>query len=130
MKLFNNTNKIQEVKVSDRYGKCYSVFIEANRSADFEEYQITRDVVNKVKSGILTNLDNPTIPPTLVIEPILVQEQPPIVESAPVEEKGEDKNPEEETPSEKTGTHICEICGSEYASERGLAMHISRSHQE
>lgn len=130
MKLFNNTNKIQEVKVSDRYGKYYSVFIEANRSADFEEYQITRDVVSKINSGILTNLDNPTTPPTMVIEPILVQEQPPVIEDAPAEEKSEDKKPEETAPSETTGTHICEICGSEYASERGLAMHMSRSHQE
>jgi hypothetical protein len=145
MRIFNNTNKIQEVRVSDQYGKCYSVFIEANRYADFEGYQITKDIRDKIDAGILANLSNQFPPtPSIVVDTVKVQEIEPV--PATVEETKEDtttkesKEESEVVPSsdevppieeKKTpDTYICEVCGNEYASPKSLERHMSKSHKE
>ena len=78
VKLFNNLSTLQSVKIRDRNNTYYDMFIEARKSVTLEGYQVTQDIFNKVKSGLLLDLSKSFIEtpkPTLVVDEVLVKFQ-------------------------------------------------------
>lgn len=67
-------------------------------------------------------------PRTPVVEELTISEDTPS-DVAPSEE-GETKDPEEPTPSMNEDKFICDECGAEFASAKGLTAHKSRSHNK
>lgn len=150
VKLFNNLNALQSVKIRDRNNTYYDMFIEARKSVTLEGYQVTQDIFNKVKSGLLLDLSKSFIEtpkPTLVVDEVPVESSKNLEDSSTyVENKSSiTTNSDTVTTSEVSSNHqelyvdepqtehkdiyVCDICGNEYASEKGLAMHKARSHK-
>lgn len=150
VKLFNNLNTLQSVKIRDRNNTYYDMFIEARKSVTLEGYQVTQDIFNKVKSGLLLDLSKSFIEtpkPTLVVDEVLVESSKNLEdsstyvenESAITTNSGTETTSEvssnqqelyvDEPQTEHKDIYVCDICGNEYASEKGLAMHKARSHK-
>lgn len=150
VKLFNNLNTLQSVKIRDRNNTYYDMFIEARKSVTLEGYQVTQDIFNKVKSGLLLDLSKSFIEtpkPTLVIDEVPVESSKNLEDSSTYveNESAITTNSDTVTTSEVSSNHqelyvdepqtehkdiyVCDICGNEYASEKGLAMHKARSHK-
>ena len=150
VKLFNNLNTLQSVKIRDRNNTYYDMFIEARKSVTLEGYQVTQDIFNKVKSGLLLDLSKSFIEtpkPTLVVDEVLVESSKNLEDSSTYveNESAITTNSDTETTSEVSSNqqelyvdepqtehkdiYVCDICGNEYASEKGLAMHKARSHK-
>lgn len=150
VKLFNNLNTLQSVKIRDRNNTYYDMFIEARKSVTLEGYQVTQDIFNKVKSGLLLDLSKSFIEtpkPTLVVDEVPVESSKNLEDSSTYveNESAITTNSDTVTTSEVSSNHqelyvdepqtehkdiyVCDICGNEYASEKGLAMHKARSHK-
>lgn len=150
VKLFNNLNTLQSVKIRDRNNTYYDMFIEARKSVTLEGYQVTQDIFNKVKSGLLLDLSKSFIEtpkPTLVVDEVPVESSKNLEDSSTYVENESSitTNSDAVTTSEVSSNHqelyvdepqtehkdiyVCDICGNEYASEKGLAMHKARSHK-
>lgn len=150
VKLFNNLNALQSVKIRDRNNTYYDMFIEARKSVTLEGYQVTQDIFNKVKSGLLLDLSKSFIEtpkPTLVVDEVPVESSKNLEDSSTYVENESSitTNSDAVTTSEVSSNHqelyvdepqtehkdiyVCDICGNEYASEKGLAMHKARSHK-
>lgn len=139
-RFFNNTDTIQSVRIRDRYGSYYTIFIESKGFTDLEPYQITKDITDKITLGKLVNLDEAKIigrnipsneKSSVVIDTIKIEEL-----QTSISEETETDTIEDETESysvssdvDTSEVHVCEICGNEYASKKGLEMHKSRSHK-
>lgn len=145
IKLFNSLNSVQSVKIRDQFGKIYTIFIESRSYTEIEGYQITEDIKSKLKSGSLIDLStsvatvdlNHVGSDSVKISEITVS---PIIETnndkedTTVNQVLEDSTTESSTgvlklEKDPNGPFICDICGNEYASSRGLEMHKSKTHK-
>lgn len=144
MKILNKTDKELKIRVTDRHGHAYSIYLPGGRSTELTPEQVSRDVLKFIESGYLKDISEK--PVSKVRIPVNTTENSVTVECA-CESKGsetlsisKDSNeitqPSDETSEnlaheelkESTSVYLCEFCGCEFASPRGLSMHKSRSH--
>lgn len=148
MKIYNKTNQIQELRVFDRNTKIqYSVYICAKSSTELECNISTPDLPRLVEAGILEILggspitDSPKVPETSeeisetedsVEETLEISEDGDVIEteesSEVVEEISETEDGVNEEPKQSE-KFICDICGGEFGSARGLSNHKKKAHK-
>ena len=154
MKILNKTDKELKIRITDRYGHMYSVYLPGGRSTELAPYQVSRDVLDFIRLGYLKDIsagDTINHPSNLALNKV---DQPVTVECAcgipdidPEKSASVDESPDADTNADMEdeddqditvsddpdvsgdpSVFKCEVCGSEFASPRGLAMHKSRSH--
>lgn len=146
----NVTDKDQAIRLTDRYGSNYTVYLQPGRSTEIEPVQRTRFLLDMIKQGILQDITAGATPvvhkvpvvgakasaentdtvecacdlpvETPVVEPEKVEE-PVVVE--PVKTEPESKFSETEV-----SEYVCETCGAVFASARGLTRHMNKEHAE
>lgn len=159
MKILNKSKKEQSIRITDRYNHTYTIYVPAGKSTDLEPYQVSADVTEMLKSGILENVtSSPSVEnkkavdvKTVKVEEINgekvtvecacgiptegseVENQKPEVETEVINEEKKEEVPTVETKvadTSKEGTFVCEKCGAEFASKKGLTMHMNKLHKE
>lgn len=139
MKIKNKTNQIQEIELYDRDSrgklKTFSLYLQSKGSTDIDPRLVSPRLLKLVEIGVIEVEDKKA--PSIVVEEepetpvnVEIEEESAEIESIqpnqeePLTQTVETVTAEEETP----GVFICPECGKEYASERGLTMHINKSH--
>jgi len=140
MKIYNKTNQIQEVELYDKDMsgnlKIYSIYIQAKSSTEIDARLVSPRLTTLLKAGILETdniqvMSHEAQPKVAVVTPIetkideesdVVIPEPPVVEEPEQTHAPANKIPE--------GSFICPECGKEYASERGLALHMTKAHPQ
>ena len=117
----NLTAKLQEITVREMMGdgREYIIYLEPYSTTELERLI----VVSKNINGIL-ELGTPTIPVQI---PVDEDETSGKVENPA---GAEDEEEEEKEPEISTEKFICDICGGEFASARGLSSHKNKAHPE
>ena len=141
MKLFNNTDTIQTIRIKDRSGMYYTVHVESKMSTDVEGYEVTDGVINKISQGLFLTDDKLVTDYINARRKELSQNAEDVIlteSDVPAEVVDDEAEEGDVTTDEVTDTHAdepsesvfkCDICGNEYASSKGLEMHKSRSHK-
>lgn len=119
MKVTNLTDKVQEILVKEYVGGEYTIYLEPHGSTDVEGGYVVEDEGTK---GISVEKKTPVVPQTPKEVPI---ESPKVIPETPAEVEPEE---EEEELGSTSDQYVCEECGAEFASARGLASHKSKAH--
>lgn len=126
MLIKNLTSAVQKVEVEDILcDRIYPIYVEPHSVATLEGVIL----LHKDKlAGIIEIEGNPVVPTTAAV----VRETPSFEEeSSEVENPSEEEEQEEIIPpvtEMNDSQFICEICKAEFASTRGLANHMARTH--
>lgn len=160
MKVYNKTCNDVKIHVHDRYGNSYTVFIKAGRTSELDPSQVNEKEINSlINSGVLANVSSISnfMPPVRVISDVVLKQVPKVnvectcdleeycndkeeviqepedVTEAPVDDRKEvvEIEPEYVHEEEKEqDVFVCPVCGNEYATKRGLTMHMNKEHKE
>lgn len=170
----NKSKKELPVRIRDRYGKLYTIYIQAGKSTELEPSQVSDNVRSLLSSGTLEELvDNNVIKNVSYEEPVkgdsiissdivestccdneeetitevikdITEEE--LIENPIIEEDTETSSEnvdsetittnidinesvnEEVSEIEDSDIYVCKICGNQYATKRGLNMHMQKSH--
>lgn len=158
MVIYNKTKQIQELRVQDFYTKrAYSIYVGAESSVELAPGLSTIGLDALVSRGIFSILGRektPVVPQDLPEikkdaevpadseskesedseseeseDTTLVEDEIPEGDSEESDEDSVGDSDEEDLGEEEESSEfICDICGGEFASSRGLANHKSRAH--
>lgn len=121
----NLTSKLQPLKVKELAGgREFTLYVEGHGEVEIERGYIPISISNKVFEIL-----NTTSAPIFDKEP----EYQEIIEENKEVESDEiiiDEEEEKPVPKEVDDKFICDICGAEFASARGLNSHKNRAHSE
>lgn len=132
MKIKNLTNKQQAVTVRDLTGdrREYVVYLTPYGATDIDLVNILHPEryagileINGIavkRAGEVEEIDTPEEPKSKEVEEINTLKS--LIE--------ESKKVEESTPEISKDTFVCDICGAEFASARGLNAHKNKAHSE
>lgn len=137
----NNTNVEQVIMLTDRYGTSYTVYLPAGRSTEIEPVQYTKKLFELLDKGILVDVASTGSAPKIVIPVEIAKEPresecacdvPDVVEPVVTDESPKEtvKDHEPVVSETETSVYICEVCGAEYASPKGLTRHMNKEHPE
>lgn len=129
----NLTDKLQTLVVKPLLGEDreYDIYLNPKSTTDLDRHLV---VVNKDKLKGLVEFEGENVEVVPVKEevPETPAEEVPktIVEETPVavEETSEEEAPVEEAPA--PDKFVCEVCGAEFASNRGLTTHMNKVHSK
>lgn len=132
MKIKNLTSSVQALRLVDLVeGREFTIYIEGNSWTDIAGMYLADMTQLTNKFEIMDSIMNVTKVDAELAEVATSEDtaestdREEISEDAPEEE---DKESEEEPVSSLPNKFICDICGAEFASDRGLNSHKSRSH--
>lgn len=133
MKVRNLTPEVQELKIVEiAGGREFTIYVEGNSCTDIVEACIQDtskigkvfEIVGLPIFDSTKSIEEPEIPQT-------PEEITPVEEiKEPEKEVIESESEDSAEPSIASEKFICDICGAEFASARGLNSHKSRSHVE
>lgn len=153
----NVTNKDQAIRLTDRYGANYTIYLLPGRTTEVEPVQRTKFLLDMIKNGILKDVTNgsatkvhnvsvvetkvsaekadtvecacdlPTETP-VVAEP--VKPEPVAIETAVDPEPVKVAESENKINETEVSEYVCEVCGAVFASARGLTRHMNKEHAE
>lgn len=139
MKLKNLTNQMQEIVVyaSTMNGNnSFSIYVRAKGEADLDDKFTYPDLQKKISAGIfrvlagVPEIESPVVPETPLSEVTNLEEKKEVSNEDRFSEEKDVTNvgEKEETVESTEGRFVCPQCSAEFASQRSLSMHISRSH--
>lgn len=151
MKIYNKTNQIQELLVNDRCAHSqYLIYVNAKGTTSLDAHIFAPSLPKLVSAGIFQILDEKVCnckehcKIETSTEEVNTEENPEVdsVDSGENMDISEETNPTEENnevvdspiPEEKSEVNeevtkfICDVCGGEFASSRGLTRHKSMAH--
>lgn len=134
MKITNLTDERQEIKLREIFGDNYeySIYLEPHGSTEIEKVTI----LNHRESILSINDEQPAVVPALVEEEVevVLEEYDELEEGEVVlgehDEVEDEIAPVEEKPQVDGPEFVCEVCGAEFASSRGLNAHKNKAHSE
>lgn len=130
MKIRNLTDKMQGLRVRELPGgEGYTIFIEAKGETVLQGAIVSERDEVKFDKGIFEYVGVERSAPK--IEESIESEEVELITEDLEEESVEEESQVESLPEESTagdGKFICEECGAEFASTRGLNSHMNRVH--
>lgn len=139
MKVYNKTNQIQTISVYDRNTrKPYEIYVCSNSTTEIFNDMVVKGDIDRDKFLLLSDEGIPIEETPRVFKELTQVED--ICEDAEVvdidetlidtvsEESNIEEEVEEDSSKAESSSFICEICGAEFASSRGLSTHMKKSH--
>lgn len=131
MVIRNLTPKVQSLRVEEYVGgREFTIYVEGNSTTDIEGMFI---LANQKIQGIfeVEGCDSfHTIPEAVENIPNDVEETILPGDDEPTTSSGEEEVITPNDVEESSESFICDVCGAEFASVRGLTTHKNRSHSE
>lgn len=135
MKVKNLTSKIQALKVIDLTGgREFTIYIKERSCSDITGMYIADKSQLAHKFEIISddNISSQEIEPEDSLSEVLPledSEESSDVEDNVVEEDNDKEEIKDSIPESLSSKFLCDICGAEFASDRGLSSHKSRAHK-
>lgn len=131
MVIRNLTSKVQSLRVEEYVGgREFTIYVEGNSTTDIEGMFI---LANQKIQGIfeVEGCESfHTIPEAVENIPNDVEETILPGDDEPTTSSGEEEVITPNDVEESSESFICDVCGAEFASVRGLTTHKNRSHSE